>query len=1394
MQTDGCFSMDGGSPMYRGTEKVLCLMLLLAALVLISATAMSVSVSAEDDPEIGTQFYVDDVQYEITELDAVKTIGLKNPASYKGPLDIPSSVQYMEHDYTVTAIGDRSFMSTPVSSVTIPNTVTSIGFRAFSGCGAMSSFVITENVVSIGDYAFSGCASLTSISMPESIRSIGDYAFYNCTSLVSASMSENTESIGDYAFNNCTSLTSAEIPDSVLSLGEGAFNSCSSLDSVVIGNSVPSIGKRTFQDCSKLTYVTIPNSVLSVGDHAFYNCTSLIWVQLGEGVASLNYSFLNCFHLIEVCNDSELTDEYIINEMSRVINIYSSTQGNSILQYEELGDSSTAVFFEKDSEVYLAAILNIGAVVSLPATLGGREYNLYNNAMIYEQGITSVSIGTGVRTIGEFAFGYCGSLNDLDLGSSVTVIKWAAFTSCTSLVTVSIPASVTELSGGAFGSCSSLTDINVSEENEHYASVEGVLFTKDMEELLEYPIGKDTETYSVPEGVKSIHQAAFNNCTKLKSVRMPEGFKNIWLNAFQYCTSLVSVEFPSTIRNVSYYAFYHCTSLVNVSINPTGDLYVQEHAFGDCTSLTSAEISGISFIDNYVFSGCTSLVSVRCDGNIRYIGDYAFYNCTSLLTFDIPENVTRVGEKAFANCTSLKAITIPDGLTNIADDAFIGITFYEGNGTVKITNYSQLHGFLYAGDSAEKLVRICFVHFDENGGPVKIEPMRVVPGDDFVIPVYEGTRTGYTLKGWSYDTQIYREGDSVVMIEGNMLFTAVWDINYYTISFDSNGGSPVPSKTQEYGSVVTEPNPPTRTGYTFIVWQHNGLDYEFTTMPAENVSLIALWKANIYTITFMNGEDVFSTSQREYDSFIIAPKEKPTKESTVDKVFTFTEWDGYIKGMTVTGDRVFDAVYLVTVREYTISFISDGSVYQSDSIGYGSLIIRPQNDPVKPSTAKYDYTFVEWQNYYEGITVTGEQSFHAVFYSTVRSYGISFMSDGNVYKYDVLLYGTTITKPDTIPEKEPTPKGDYVFSYWDGYTEGMTVTGNREFEAVFKETLKKYTVSFVSEGETVKSEVLYYGSTIYKPVNDPVKKSTEGVDYKFIGWDGYTEGMTVTCDQTFNAIFQEIVKQFRILFISDGNYVKDEILIYGTVIEKPAKDPEKPSTANNDFVFIEWTGYTEGMIAVEDETFVASYEAIIKNINTSGDKVIVETSEVDTVKSPSEITDRIIAAGEEGKSTEIRMSKGKIVLDGQSAAGLPSGDLSISFTDTDRTSIPEDLLKQIGDRPVYSIRIGDVHEFDGTLTISVKYILKEGEDPSNVCIWYLKTDDGTYQKITCEYSGGFATFKTNHLSDYAVMIDTAQPEPSSDEGSLNVAILIGALIIAIAVIVAVLYITVRTRY
>ena len=181
---------------------------------------------------------------------------------------------------TVTSIGHRAFCgASALKSVKIPDTVTSVGFAAFAECSGLPSIELPNSITAIREGAFSGCTSLTSIRIPDSITLIDISTFKDCTGLKSVEIPSSVTTIGNNAFSNCSGLPSIEIPNSVTTIENYAFYKCNGLTSMELPNSVSSIGAGAFQYCSELKSIILPESLASIGLYTFEYCTSLTMME-----------------------------------------------------------------------------------------------------------------------------------------------------------------------------------------------------------------------------------------------------------------------------------------------------------------------------------------------------------------------------------------------------------------------------------------------------------------------------------------------------------------------------------------------------------------------------------------------------------------------------------------------------------------------------------------------------------------------------------------------------------------------------------------------------------------------------------------------------------------------------------------------------------------------------------------------------------------------------------------------------------------------------------------------------------------------------------------------------------------------------------------------------------
>ena len=367
--------------------------------------------------------------------------------------------------------GTLQYVNPALKEYTIPAEVSVIASNAFDGCTALEKIYITsrtssltvqsgafddcEKLASIEGYAdtnamkavidasgitratvvagtivsnaFSNCSGLTSVTIGNGVTSIGDRAFYNCSGLTSITIGNSVTSIGNYAFYNCSGLTSVTIGNGVTSIGYDAFSGCTGLTSITIPDSVTSIGDDAFSGCSGLTSITIPDSVTSIGSAAFSRCSSL---------EEITIPFVGA----EAGKTSYDTYQYPFGY------IFGTSGGTAVRQYY-YGSSTSSTTYDT---YYIPSSLR-----SVTVTGGNILYGAFYNCSM----LTSVTIGNGVTSIGDYAFYNCSDLTSITIPDSVTSIGSYVFSGCRGLTSVTIGDSVTSIGNYAFYNCSGLTSV-----------------------------------------------------------------------------------------------------------------------------------------------------------------------------------------------------------------------------------------------------------------------------------------------------------------------------------------------------------------------------------------------------------------------------------------------------------------------------------------------------------------------------------------------------------------------------------------------------------------------------------------------------------------------------------------------------------------------------------------------------------------------------------------------------------------------------------------------------------------------------------------------------------------------------------------------------------------------
>jgi len=557
-------------------------------------------------------YTIDGINYKISSVED-KTVSVVY-GTYKGDVVIPSTVQINGIDYSVKEIGREAFVENKqLTSVTLPEGVTSIGDYAFSECDSLTSVIIPNSIQDIG-LAFYNCSGIKNISLPSSISSIIDKAFYCCSNLVSIDIPESVMSIGRYAFHYCSNLASINIPESVTSIGEYAFYNCKSLSSVVIPDGVTSINSGVFYGCNALSYLYIPSSVDSFGRDAFTYCFKLQSAGPKGGGYNIEFSW----DTIPGCAFNGMRSLKSIYIPKSVKLIDSNGVRFMYVNYTDLGGSTKSCFktcyFENCDSLESLAI-------SFSDTKIMRRISPYSRYIFESPADFSLYIGTPIH-----------SITILD-----DTIKTMVSMGVGMIDEFVVSEYVKEIYPGAFCQIRDINNIGVEKGNSNYSSVDGVLFNKDRSELLAYPTARKGE-YVVPATVSSIAALSFKGCKGLSSVIIPSNVEWIGESAFEGCDSLKEVTING-LPEIALDAFANSNNIESVwtrsSVPGVMDTYDTPHAIvaGDYSNIKCGSGLELNTMYNYDLGRIVSeinpigILSWTCDITLPEIpeGSYNIY-------------------------------------------------------------------------------------------------------------------------------------------------------------------------------------------------------------------------------------------------------------------------------------------------------------------------------------------------------------------------------------------------------------------------------------------------------------------------------------------------------------------------------------------------------------------------------------------------------------------------------------------------------------------------------------------------------------------------------------------------------------------------------------------------
>lgn len=680
---------------------------------------------------VAEQFEVDGIKYEtISETQNVKVIA----NNYSGNIMIPDTVTYNDADYLVTEIGDNSFKGTKITSISLPDGITSIRDFAFQNCTEFTEIDLPDSLTTIGWQAFSGCGSIKKLVIPDKVKTIDRDRFQYCYDLTEVIIGKSVTQIQSGAFQHSFRDYPATIviPDNVKTIENGAFNAVQNLRHVVVegGNTNASaLNLQTFASCpieslsfnrsitgfanaETLKSLTIGNQINEVTEETFAGCAALTELNILDGTEALTLP--NALY-------TSVESLYLGRNVNGV-----SFAGNTNLKSVAFGDNFTAIGENMFKDCTGLASLTIpGTVTSIAANAfegcnnikelviedGDTELDL---TMFASLPIESVYLG---RKIKGLSFAESTTLKSLSVGKAITEIGNDMFSGCTALESLTIAGNVSSLTiaEDAFGS--SLKNLIVADGKEQLEikgislpawSIDSLYLGR---KLNNCSFGGNTHlrTVTIGNGYDAISPGMFRGCTSLTTVKLPETITKIYGSAFNECSALASINLPDAITAIEGQAFRKCASLAEIHF-PENLEEIGSEAFGECKSLKELVLNdSLKSVGDYAFQYCDSLVSVKFGTGLKKLPKLVFQGSFAA---DVPVSIILPGQfeelngEVFAKCTNLAEVIFEEGstFTEIPESTFKGCT-----GLVSLTlpsNVTTIHANAFNEDGGKNLKKL----------------------------------------------------------------------------------------------------------------------------------------------------------------------------------------------------------------------------------------------------------------------------------------------------------------------------------------------------------------------------------------------------------------------------------------------------------------------------------------------------------------------------------------------------------------------------------------------------------------------------------------------------------------------------------------------------------------
>jgi hypothetical protein len=565
---------------------------------------------------------------------------------------------------------------TSLTSVKLPEGLTSIGEDAFSGCSGLSgNLTLPAGLTSIGDGAFYGCSGLSdSLILPKSLTAIGEWAFENCSGLSgSLSLPAGLTAIGDWAFENCSGLSgNLTLPASLTSIGSGAFFNCSGLGgSLTLPAGLTFIGSYAFSDCSGLGgSLTLPAGLTFIGSYAFSGCSGFTAVT-NLSLTPQNISSSDVFYGVNVENIALTvpTSSVALYEKANVWKDFKPISGGGVLLSVKANNSALGSVSGTLSGLYLA-----NADVSITAT-PTQDYPLLS----WTSGRVSLETSTTLA---------------FTLTQDTAII---ANFGKTDVYNLAVAGTLKDISG-----IETVTHLTLTGSID----ARDVRFMRDsMPFLTELDLsGAAVAPYEGKEGTYPYFTIAYpaNEMPQYSFYSTSKGRGKV---------SLISVKLPAGLTSIGEDAFYSCSGLSGNLTLPAGLTAIGDGAFHNCSGLNGslALPAGLTAIGDWAFENCSGLSgSLTLPAGLTAIGDWTFESCSGLSgSLTLPAGLTAIGDCAFENCSGLSGnLTLPAGLTFIGDYAFSGCNGFTSVTNLRLTPQNISSSNVFSGVSIEDIALI----------------------------------------------------------------------------------------------------------------------------------------------------------------------------------------------------------------------------------------------------------------------------------------------------------------------------------------------------------------------------------------------------------------------------------------------------------------------------------------------------------------------------------------------------------------------------------------------------------------------------------------------------------------------------------------------------------------